>query len=331
MEISRPSYYDEFHCIASRCPDSCCREWDVQVDEEAVRRFAQLPGSLGETLRRSLYEEEGEVYIGFSGNRCPMWREDGLCELQARFGEEALCRVCREFPRLHHDYGDFKELGLELSCPEAARILLTAQPGPMVTEEVPGGEAPGYDTGAMAVLRATRQEMLALLADPRPLGQVLALALLYGCHAQGLLDGNPVPAFDPEAALATAREMAVPGDLPGIAEIFLGLEILTPRWRHRLSHPEGAPLQEGCRNLMRYFVGRYWLQAVSDYDLYCRVKFMITACIVVSTLGGDFVDTAQLFSKEIENDADNMDALLDAAYDHEALTDSRLLGILLGY
>ena len=38
---------------------------------------------------------------------------------------------------------------------------------------------------------------------------------------------------------------------------------------------------------------------------------------------------AQLFSKEIENDSENMDALLDGAYTAPALTDANLLGLLL--
>ena len=74
---------------------------------------------------------------------------------------------------------------------------------------------------------------------------------------------------------------------------------------------------------------RYWLQAVSDYDLYSRVKFIVLSCLLVKTLGGNILRTAQLFSKEIENDADNLDAILDAAYTHSAFTDDKLLGLLL--
>jgi hypothetical protein len=42
------------------------------------------------------------------------------------------------------------------------------------------------------------------------------------------------------------------------------------------------------------------------------------------------VETAQLYSKEIENSADNVDAILDAAYTHPALTDANLLTLLTG-
>ena len=75
---------------------------------------------------------------------------------------------------------------------------------------------------------------------------------------------------------------------------------------------------------------RYWLQAVSDYDLICRVKMVIASCLLVKTLGGDPVETAQIYAKEIENNADNVDAILDAAYENPAFTDDKLLGLLLG-
>ena len=55
--------------------------------------------------------------------------------------------------------------------------------------------------------------------------------------------------------------------------------------------------------MARYGVERYWLQAVSDYDLTSRVKMIVAACLLVKHLGGDPVQTAQLYSKEIENNA----------------------------
>ena len=55
---------------------------------------------------------------------------------------------------------------------------------------------------------------------------------------------------------------------------------------------------------------------------------MITACLLIRVLGGDLTETAQLFSKEIENDPDNIEALLDGAYTAPALTDLNLLSLL---
>ena len=152
MQIIKDSYFDRFRCIADRCTDSCCKEWDVQVDAESAALYRQLPGELGDRLRQVLKDEDGETYLSIENRRCPMWRADGLCRIHAELGEQALCKTCRDFPRLTHDYGDFVEMGLELSCPEAARLILTAPPAPPVKEEIPGGSQPEYDTEAMTVL-----------------------------------------------------------------------------------------------------------------------------------------------------------------------------------
>lgn len=80
---------------------------------------------------------------------------------------------------------------------------------------------------------------------------------------------------------------------------------------------------------MRYFIERYWLQAVSDFDLVGRVKFAVISCLVIKLLGGNLLQTAQRYSKEIENDPDNVDAILDGAYTCPAFTDDKLLGLLL--
>lgn len=327
MEVTKPDYFDRFRCLAGECPDSCCKDWQVQVDEASARRYRALTGALGEELRAALQEEDGETYLTVQDGRCPMWRRDGLCRIQAELGEKALCETCRQFPRLTHDYGDFVELGLELSCPEAARWILDEKSS-YVAEEVPGGEAPEYDREAMAVLKRTRAQALAILEEP-DISKALVLLLLYGCQAQGELDGEEERPFDRGAARDTAGAMAQPGEPAAVLGFFLGLEILTDTWRLRLKTPE--PGDWDCRtgNLLRYYVNRYWLQAVSDYDLYGRVKFMVISALVLRILGGDFRETAQLFSKEIENDAENLDAILDAAYENPVFTDAKLLGMLL--
>ena len=50
---------------------------------------------------------------------------------------------------------------------------------------------------------------------------------------------------------------------------------------------------------------------------------------MIGALDADVISSAQLFSKEIENDPDNVEALLDAAYTEPAFTDAQLLGLLL--
>lgn len=330
MKLIKPDYFDTFRCIASSCPDSCCKEWDVLVDADKAELYRSLPGALGDRLRQVLKDEDDEVYMTIENGRCPMWREDGLCRIQAELGESALCKTCREFPRLTHDYGDFVEMGLELSCPEAARIILSTPNHAMIEAEVSGGEEPEYDTEAMEVLLRTRTVVRQILADrTHSVSETLALALMYGYQAQAELDGAEEQLFDADAALAEARQFAAPGDVMAILDYFRNLEILTDAWQAQLDTPAPAPWFEEHRLLARYFVDRYWLQAVSDYDLVSRIKLAVISCLMTKILGRNLTATAQLYSKEIENSIENVEAILDSAYTAPAFTDQNLLGLLL--
>lgn len=329
MKISRPAYYDRFRCLAGACPDSCCQEWEVAVDDQSADRYLKLTGELGQQLQEYLYQDENGVWsLRITDRRCPMWREDGLCSIQAALGEDGLCQVCHDFPRLRHDYGSFVELGLELSCPEAARLILTSPEEPEMSAFCDGAEEPEYDGEAMQILLHTRQKALELL-DYGAVPEALALLLLYGYRAQGELDGGTAAQCEPEKELVFARKLAQKGDVRELCELYEGLEILTDRWAAMLQGPKPCDAwTEELRAMARYGVRRHWLQAVSDYDLAGRVKMIVTGCVLVHYLGGDTVSTAQLWSKEIENSAENLEALLDAAYQSPLITDAKLLGLL---
>lgn len=330
MDIFYPAYYDQFHCIAGACPDSCCKEWTVDVDPETAATYRALSGALGDRLRQVMSDDDGSTVMVIEDGRCPMWRQDGLCRIQAELGHDALCKTCRDFPRLTHDYGDFMELGLELSCPEAARLILTAS-SHMLTSDRPGTEQPEYDTATMDVLRKSRISVLDFLDQTQyAIPEALAAVLLYAHSIQAELDGEASEDILPEDCLAEVPNYRGSGDMEAVFAFFRTLEILTDNWKTRLEQvPAAISWAPPLRALARYMVQRYWLQAVSDYDLVCRVKLVITACLLVGALDGSTIETAQLFSKEVENDPDNIEAILDGAYTSPALTDANLLALLL--
>lgn len=330
MEIFVPEYYDRFRCLGGACPDSCCKEWAVDVDDASAVFYLSLSGALGDDLRSVLQQEEDAYVMTLTNNRCPMWREDGLCRIQAELGHDALCQVCREFPRLRHDYGSFTELGLELSCPEAARLIFEDSSHRMVVTSAPGGEAPDYDADIMEILLKSREEVLNLLnVGQYPLVETLAIMLLYVHAVQSQIDGGEEAVLSPKNALCSAKSIASPANWESLFAFFRELEILTPQWRKLLkAAPASVRISEAVRPFARYGIQRYWLQAVSDGDLIGRIKFILSACLLVSALGGDVVQTAQLFSKEIENDPDNVARILDAAYTEPAFADMYLLGLL---
>ena len=122
--------------------------------------------------------------------------------------------------------------------------------------------------------------------------------------------------------------LSLPDPRP-LTDFYAGLELLTDRWRALLRDPHPLPhWPEEIRAMARCQIHRYWLQAVSDWELAARVKMIVASCILVRQLGADVISTAQLYSKEIDNDADNIDAILDAAYTSAAFTDLNLLALL---
>ena len=331
MEVFYPKYYEQFSCIAAACPDSCCKEWSVDVDAQSAAYYRSLPGSLGDRLRQALQDTDDETIMTIENGRCPMWRQDGLCQIQKELGHDALCKVCREFPRLSHNYGNFIELGLELSCPEAARLILSAEDHSWVRTSLPEADVPEYDPEVMATLQRSRNDFEKFLdTTTLPFPHILAVLLLYAYDVQTEIDGGNPAVLTWEKTLKDVQSFAKSGDAQSIYDFFLGLEILTPQWASFLKSPVGQPCWTSQHKaLLRYFIGRYWLQAVSDYDIVSRAKFIIISCLLIGLMGGNIAETAQLFSKEIENDPDNVEAILDAAYTSSAFTDLNLLGLLL--
>lgn len=292
----------------------------MDVDADTADYYRGLSGALGDRLREVLTSDNT---MTITDGRCPMWRQDGLCRIHAELGHDALCRTCREFPRIRHEFEDFTELGLELSCPEAARLILTTDwdmPVPIASDD------PDLD-----LLLQSRKAALDLLADRRySLSETLAIILVYAHHVQAALNGGELPQMQADAYLETAKRLPKNGDLDSLFTFFGQLEILTEEWKNRLSAgPRSVCWSDTLRAFARYMILRYWLQTVSDLDLVCRVKLAVVACLLVSSLGGNPVETAQLFSKEIENDPNNVEAILDGAYTAPALTDQNLFSLLL--
>ena len=258
MKIIKPDYYDNFICLAGACPDSCCKDWAVDVDPDSARRYLALEGELGDALRAVLRETDGEYAMEIVNGRCPMWRPDGLCRIQAQLGHDGLCRVCQTFPRLRHDYGDFVELGLELSCPRAAELIF-ASGGASITEAAAGDPPVECDEEVMSILLRSRENFLSFLdSTALPLPEILAVLLLYGYDVQGEIDGGEEIPFDPGDCLRRAGQFTGQGDLQAVFGFFRELEILTAEvmGREDLKFcPHGRPIcvRLTARELEKFF------------------------------------------------------------------------------
>lgn len=136
MKICKPDYFDRFKCIAGACSDSCCIGWEIDVDEDKRSMYRNVPGELGERLKRCIDWEEGHFILQGEKERCPFLNEDNLCDLIIGLGEDSLCDICREHPRYYDWYDGYTEMGVGLCCEAAARLVLEhEEPAGFVVEE----------------------------------------------------------------------------------------------------------------------------------------------------------------------------------------------------
>lgn len=134
MLIIKPDYYDEFNCIADKCDETCCIGWQIMIDDESLEKYKNVPGELGNRLKTEVDYEE--CCFKQNGRECAFLKSDGLCELQATYGEDMLCNTCKKYPRHTEEYEDVRELSLSLSCPAAADIMLSQkEQWTFITEE----------------------------------------------------------------------------------------------------------------------------------------------------------------------------------------------------
>lgn len=122
MRFIKPSYYDDFRCIAGSCPSSCCEGWQIVIDEESLEKYKNYKGDFGKRMQRSVSWQEG-TFRQYEG-KCAMLNGQGLCDLIIEKGEDALCDTCARYPRHVEEFENVREYSLSLSCPEAARIML---------------------------------------------------------------------------------------------------------------------------------------------------------------------------------------------------------------
>ena len=189
MKYVTPDDYEEFRCLADRCPDTCCRGWQIVIDRESLIRYSEMPGPIGNRVRNSvdwrtgcfLQEEEG----------CVMQGDEGLCDLQLEAGAEALCETCRLYPRHEEEYDHVREYSLSLSCPEAARMAVSRET-PLRFAERETEEDDDFDEfdGALFAQLSELRRLMTETAQNRelPLEERLRRVELLGRQAQKALE-----------------------------------------------------------------------------------------------------------------------------------------------
>lgn len=130
----RPTYYDDFHCLAENCRFTCCKGWRITLDKKEFMALKRMTGSVElnarmvnalHRIRNNLLSQSfyGEFRLPEGGD-CPLHCENGLCLLQLEKGHEALPWVCRTFPRYENpSVSGYLERALSPACEGTLALL----------------------------------------------------------------------------------------------------------------------------------------------------------------------------------------------------------------
>ena len=298
MKTFAPDYYKSFHCIADLCRRSCCIGWEIYVDDDTLEKYKQLGGRYTESLSET---EDGVCFKLSDGERCPFLNENGLCDIITEKGEDCISEICREHPRFYSFFSDHTEVGLGLSCEEAARMILSQRDKtelvPLDEDDIPEEELADEEK----YILEKRGELF------------------------GLLQGEDKPLCDRVTDVLTTVNATFPKKSPAEwYKLFSGLEIMDEGWRGLLKNIEEnidtvSGFDKAFENLLMYFIYRHTPNATDREDFGARVLFAIASCYII---GGIFsaqenktaealIDISSRYSAEIEYSEENTAKLIN--------------------
>ncbi len=308
MQIEYPDYYEKFHCLAESCPDTCCKDWEVDVDEDTFYYYRVQEGELGEKLNRLLREEGEAKYIPLRPDgRCPFLREDKLCEICAALGEEGLSQTCQEYPRYYMGVGDYEQMDLSLSCMEVGRLLFTGE-GPVRYRRSEDAEEP-WETPApeekerLAGILRRRDELLEKLWTEDEEG--LPFSVLPDASGDEELRQR-IPALEVLDTEGAGLIGAVCRDYEAITAQEAAFRVRYEELLHRLFRRFAAYL------VYRYTIDSYYEEVQNVYRLWKRsLRLLLLLCIDHERREGSFgvgvmIRLSHSFSRQIEHSDENL-------------------------
>ena len=146
MKRTYPDYYDDFKCIADKCPQTCCAGWQIEIDGDSLKKYRDK--------NIKTVDFKHECFCQDKEKRCKNLDENGLCKLILEYGEDILCDTCRLFPRHIEEFENVREYSLSISCPKVSEYLLKRQePVTYITVEDDDVDAEEYDPEEQSVYK----------------------------------------------------------------------------------------------------------------------------------------------------------------------------------
>ena len=327
MKIRVPNYFKDFKCIASKCEDTCCAGWGIVIDDEALEKYQKVQGDFGDRLRREIVHEGGENIFILKDNNCPFLNENKLCDIYKEVGEDALCYTCKQYPRYIEEFGGVREIGISLSCPEAARIILGNSKKTTFELSENNEEISNYnDINANLYLQLlqSRKIVLDIIQDRNiDLNVRAVITLKFIDEVQEKIDENEMTAikdvrekfsnedfineFIKELDKYKNNKNKKYINIKEFFEVFKNLKHITPNdplglndairyfWQseedkeiYLSKHESFNNYYEECiykfENILVYFIFRYFMKSVFDYDVLAKIKTIIVSYLMIKEL-----------------------------------------------
>lgn len=313
MILRTPSFYKDFKCIAGDCPDSCCQGWEVDADNASLDYYKTLTGDIKARIDSVLDKDEfgNTIFRLADKKRCPFLNNENLCDMHIAIGGEHTPYTCRMFPRFINDFGGTREMGVSFSCPVASDMMWElTEPMSFVDEvnDLPP-ELNEIDAQTYFYLTKARKRAFEIVQDRSlPINQRLINLLDFGVEIQKDLEdykegSDPIDFFD----------------------VFRNPELINPQWLERVDqgHIKSVSDEIFNENIAAYFIFRYFLTAVYDYDVLSKIKMAVVGVLIVTYFGEDSW-TIHLWSKETEHSQYNMDRYKKLLKDAKCLSINEL-------
>lgn len=296
MILRTPSFYKDFKCIAGACPDSCCQGWEVDADDDSLEYYKTLSGDIKKRIDSVLDKDEfgNTIFRLADKKRCPFLNNENLCDMHIAIGGEHTPYTCRTFPRFINDFGSTREMGVSFSCPVASDMMFDLiEPMNFVDElnDLPP-QLNEIDAQTYFYLVKARKKAYEIIQN-REISIKNRLVKLLDFAQETQKDLEEYNEGDDEI---------------DFFEVFKNPELINSEWVEKVNNGKIKSVSDAIfnENIATYFIFRYFLTAVYDYDVLSKVKMAVIGVLIVTYFGEDSW-TIHLWSKETEHSQYNMD------------------------
>ncbi len=284
--------YSEFKCKADKCKHSCCKGWEIDIDEDTLYYYKSLDTELGNEIRQNIHEGEDTFFKLTEDKRCPFLKDSGLCKIIEELGEDGLCDICRLHPRFFEKINDYSLAGVGLSCEKASELL--------------------FEKSSLDFIICDSQQTISF--------QKLLEMLEIDISQDSLKLSNIISEYLDEAKIEK------------ILDIFYITEPIDSNWKNEVllvkrylkNYQNNSEDRYDLKNLDNLDVQKYelfyqyilfrQLELIEDYGIQIIIDYAVYSIIFIMLYAKSFqddIEAVRRWSEQIEYNEDNIDIILN--------------------